>query len=72
VACPGQRPPLPNPRRPGLPRPTPSRPAPPRSYGFVSTVSSAVCLLAMLPFLYMDVCTLIAYSSGWASSPWNL
>jgi hypothetical protein len=31
-----------------------------------------VCVAAMLPFLYMDVCTLIAYSSGWAASPWNL
>jgi len=41
-------------------------------YGASATACSVLCVLAMLPFLYMDGCTLIAYSSGWAASPWNM
>jgi hypothetical protein len=41
-------------------------------YGAAATACSALCVLAMLPFLYMDACTLVAYSAGWAASPWNM
>ncbi|KAI8473618.1 MAG: hypothetical protein J3K34DRAFT_518899 [Monoraphidium minutum] len=41
-------------------------------YGLGATVCSALCVAAMLPFLYMETCTVIAYSAGWAASPWNI
>ena len=53
--------------------PPPTLP-PPRapSYGFWATLASMTCVVAMLPFLYMEVCTIMAYSGGWAASPWNM
>jgi hypothetical protein len=53
---------------------SPHSPQPPAhpSYGLAATCCAQLCVLVMLPFLYMDACTLIAYSAGWAASPWNM
>ncbi|GBF90826.1 transient receptor potential channel protein [Raphidocelis subcapitata] len=40
-------------------------------YGLAATVCSGISVVAMAPFLWMDACTAVAYSSGWAASPWN-
>ena len=54
--------------------PTPSvvhTPVHARSAGALALLLSALTLLAMAPFVYMELCTIYAYGLGWLQ-PWNV